>query len=195
MSKHKSHDSHEGGVNLGIIITPMLDMAFQLMAFFIMTYHPSALEGHIDGNLLPPTLAAVKVKDKKPVEPTDAPVIDIDPELTEVLMVQIKAVAKGQEKNEGRNEGEPKQLLLRLPQDSEAKEIANATISFPDGLKRLSGELGKHLKSNSVGKANIKLEADNNLKHQYTMEVYDVCKKAGFHNISFVAPPPERAPK
>lgn len=195
MSKHKSHDSHEGGVNLGIIITPMLDMAFQLMAFFIMTYHPSALEGHIDGNLLPPTLVAVKVKDKKPVDPPTETPTDIEPELTEVLMVQIKAVAKGQEKNEGRNEGEPKQLLLRLPQDSNAKEIANATISFPDGLKRLQVELSKHLKENSVGKANIKLEGDSNLKHQYTMEVYDVCKKAGFHNISFVAPPAERPAK
>ena len=39
------------GPNLNPIITPMLDMAFQLMAFFIMTYHPSALEGHIDGKL------------------------------------------------------------------------------------------------------------------------------------------------
>ena len=29
-------------------ITPMLDMAFQLLTFFIMTYRPSALEGHMD---------------------------------------------------------------------------------------------------------------------------------------------------
>ena len=32
------------GVNLGLIITPMLDMAFQLMAFFIMTFQPLSEE-------------------------------------------------------------------------------------------------------------------------------------------------------
>src|SRR4051812_18317861 len=42
----------EGGVDLGIIITPMLDMAFQLLAFFIMTYHPSPSEAAVDGTLL-----------------------------------------------------------------------------------------------------------------------------------------------
>jgi hypothetical protein len=42
------------GVNLGLIITPMLDMSFQILAFFIMTYHPSALEGHLAGSLAPP---------------------------------------------------------------------------------------------------------------------------------------------
>ena len=55
MSQHKRHnDPGVAGVNLGLIITPMLDMSFQILAFFIMTYHPSALEGNIDGKLLPP---------------------------------------------------------------------------------------------------------------------------------------------
>src|SRR5947199_10561747 len=39
------------GVQLGLIITPMLDMSFQILAFFIMTYHPSALEEHLAGSL------------------------------------------------------------------------------------------------------------------------------------------------
>ena len=42
------------GVALGLIITPMLDMSFQILSFFIMTYHPSALEGHVNGTLPPP---------------------------------------------------------------------------------------------------------------------------------------------
>ena len=46
------------GVNLGLIITPMLDMAFQLMAFFIMTYPPSPRESVIDGALLPAAASA-----------------------------------------------------------------------------------------------------------------------------------------
>src|SRR5262249_23145307 len=34
-------------------ITPMLDMAFQLLTFFIMTYHPAPSEGQFAMNLLP----------------------------------------------------------------------------------------------------------------------------------------------
>src|SRR5437762_456892 len=36
-----------------IQITPMLDMAFQLLTFFIMTYHPAPAEGQFAMNLLP----------------------------------------------------------------------------------------------------------------------------------------------
>ena len=39
-------------------ITPMLDLSFQILFFFVMTYHPSALEGHIAGSLVPPQNAA-----------------------------------------------------------------------------------------------------------------------------------------
>ncbi len=36
-----------------IQITPMLDMAFQLLTFFILTYHPAPTEGQFSMNLLP----------------------------------------------------------------------------------------------------------------------------------------------
>ena len=52
--KRKRGGGEASGVQMGLIITPMLDMSFQLMAFFIMTYHPSAFEGHVNGNLVPP---------------------------------------------------------------------------------------------------------------------------------------------
>lgn len=193
MSKKHHASGDEGGVQLGIIITPMLDMSFQIMAFFIMTYHPSALEGHIDGNLLPPEKAAVKSKDQKQTDPNVIP-SDIDPELNEVLLVQIKAVPKNPEGggDEGKNEGEPRQILLKLPAEPDPKEIANASVEYKVAMKKLEEELRLYLKSNAVGNANIKLEGDNNLKHQYTMDAYDACKLAGFKNISFVAPPLER---
>jgi biopolymer transport protein ExbD len=35
-------------------IAPMLDMAFQLLTFFILTYHPLPTEGQFVMNLLPP---------------------------------------------------------------------------------------------------------------------------------------------
>jgi biopolymer transport protein ExbD len=36
-----------------IMITPMLDMAFQLLTFFILTYQPAPVEGQFSMNLLP----------------------------------------------------------------------------------------------------------------------------------------------
>lgn len=35
-------------------ITPMLDMAFQLLTFFVLTYHPAPIEGQFSMSLLPP---------------------------------------------------------------------------------------------------------------------------------------------
>jgi biopolymer transport protein ExbD len=39
--------------SLEVPITPMLDMAFQLLTFFILTYHPMPAEGQFAMNLLP----------------------------------------------------------------------------------------------------------------------------------------------
>ena len=69
--RHKRKIEGSPGVQLSLIITPMLDMSFQILAFFIMTYHPAALEGHIPGNLTPPENPATKSKD--PVLPSDPP--------------------------------------------------------------------------------------------------------------------------
>src|SRR5271154_5716015 len=64
--KHVFGRGEGGGVNLGLIITPMLDMAFQLLAFFVMTYHPPAFVGFVEGSLLPPSKdVAKKIEEKK----------------------------------------------------------------------------------------------------------------------------------
>jgi hypothetical protein len=64
MAHRRVHEEEDPGINLGSVITPMLDMSFQLLAFFIMIYHPSALEVPIDDRLLPkrPPLEEVKRK-------------------------------------------------------------------------------------------------------------------------------------
>lgn len=42
-----------GGESVDVPITPMLDMAFQLLTFFILTYHPMPSEVQFVMNLLP----------------------------------------------------------------------------------------------------------------------------------------------
>jgi biopolymer transport protein ExbD len=186
--RRKHGGSSGGGVALGLIITPMLDMSFQFMAFFIMNYHPSALEGHIDGNLLPPTLIAqTGPKTADPV-PMDLPASDDEPQLQDVLLVVVKSVAKGQTEGQ-RFDGEPSRIMLKRPENPEAMTVSDTDSTLPEGLTKLTTELKKETGT----KANIKIEADGDLKHRYLMEVYDACKRAGYQNISFVAPVRDRA--
>jgi biopolymer transport protein ExbD len=193
LERKREHD--ETGVNLGIIITPMLDMSFQILAFFIMTYHPSALEGHFDIKLLPPKLAT-----KGAAMPSDTlPPANEDPELNDVLTVTVKTVGKGQQEN-ALMDGDPSRILLTRPEDASnpvliadsdtlgKKDPKGDNIGVEEGLKLLGAELKKFLDDPSHSKANIKIEPDPDLKHKYTMQVYDACKLAGFQNIQFIGP-------
>src|SRR5437764_2126002 len=93
MSRRSRHpESEGGGVALGMIITPMLDMSFQILSFFIMTYHPSALEGHIAGSLAPPEITATKSKENVTPDliPPSVPEDMLLPEVQEALTVVVK---------------------------------------------------------------------------------------------------------
>jgi biopolymer transport protein ExbD len=56
-------------------ITPMLDMAFQLLTFFILTYHPAPTEGQFSMNLLPaqPTVSLETPSGDKSATNNDLP--------------------------------------------------------------------------------------------------------------------------
>jgi biopolymer transport protein ExbD len=187
--KKLSTEDVGGGLNLSLIITPFLDFAFQLLAFFIMTYNPSALEGHIDGTLAPPSEVAAKAKEKQELS-SDLPP-DTDPELAEALLVKVKAVAKGQQEKD-RFDGQPSRIEISRPGNPDAKTVTDAEDTLDEGLGKLKTELERILKEPGAIKTNIKLEGDSDLKHMYMMRVYDVCKQAGYRNISFVAPKFER---
>lgn len=197
MSQRSRHaDQGSAGVALGLIITPMLDMAFQILAFFIMTYHPSALEGHIPGSLVPPENVAMK--SDKPLQVDEVPQ-SVDPslllpELDEAITVKIKAVGPGQAVGD-RQTGQPSQILLRRKTDTGAQVVAEADNSIEQGMKKLESTLREIRKAGEGEKANIKLEAEAELRQEYVMQIYDVCKRAGFSKIHFVPPPINRGVK
>ncbi len=189
---HKcKHPEGSAGVQLSLIITPMLDMSFQILAFFIMTYHPSALEGHIPGSLVPPENFAKNDKTNTPL-PAEAPLSIpedvLDPALQEAIAVKIKAVAKGLEKG-SRTEGMPEQIFIRTGLETDARLIADVDVPWDKALDKLSAELKGMLKKGATNKAHLKIAADGELRQQYVMGVYDTAKKAGFVNIHFVPPP------
>lgn len=193
MPRHSHFDSG-GGVNLALIITPFLDVAFQLLAFFIMTYHPSHFEEHIDGNLLPPSDVGMKSKD--PTKVDDLPVTDDVPLLQDVIAVQVKTVIPGGVQSIN---GEPRLVLIKRPEAPTATRISEKEDTWEQAKGKLKEALTKMAKEAggdaAAFKANIKLEGDADLKHKYMMEAYDVCRLSGYQKVSFVAPPFERKKK
>ncbi len=59
-------------MEIEIPITPMLDMAFQLLTFFILTYRPAPSEGQFSMNLLPAQKAIDISKDQAKEESNPA---------------------------------------------------------------------------------------------------------------------------
>ena len=185
MRRRKYQDTDMGGVNLAIIVTPMLDMAFQLLAFFVMTYHPSALEGSYKvSQTLPPEK---KIGQAGPKEKKDEMPGDIEPKLSDVVLVSLKATTRGQFPK--RDEGEIYRVFLKKPEVPTPEMIADGDQG--DGNDRslalLGGELKKLRDAGNAG-SDLKLDPDPELKHEYVMNVMGVCRKEGFKKISFVDP-------
>ena len=170
------------GVNLGLIITPMLDMSFQILAFFIMTYHPAALEAHIPGSLVPGERA-----DRNPNKPTD-PVVDDPVSTLEDPLFWTPWYKFASNRRQSTFAGTPQQIFLQMPLDTEPQLVADVDGDFAAALKRLESQLKDMLNKKTVGRANVKIVGDGELRQQYVMMVYDVCKKAGFEKIHFVPP-------
>jgi biopolymer transport protein ExbD len=188
MSHKRSKVEGAVGVQLSLIITPMLDMSFQILAFFIMTYHPSALEGHIPGSLVPAEDTAKKSKENNDPMPKDQ-VSDPDlpdPSLAQAVTVYVKSVVKGEEPKT-RAEGTPNQIFVKSSIDTDRELVADTQIEFDEALKKLEGRLKQMAKES--GSANLKIAGDGGLRYQYLLQVYDAGKRAGFEKIHFVPPP------
>jgi biopolymer transport protein ExbD len=174
MSSRRHQEHGAGGVNLGLIITPMLDMSFQILAFFIMTYHPSALEGHLAGSLSAREMTA----GSNPLAaPDDAG--EMLERLKESLTVIITATS----------DGKPDKLLLRTKAEPAPQQIADGTRSWTQACEDLGRELKKRTSGSGAESAEIRIEADGELRQAFAVNVFDVCRQAGHGRISFVPPP------
>ena len=183
MNRPNRHDNREAaGVNLGAIITPMLDMSFQILSFFIMTYHPSAFEGHVNGNLTPP---APRINDGN--TQVDAKLLkEVAPEMDEAVQVVVKAIPRGVIER-SRSDGQPSQIYVKKTEDAELALVGDTDEPLAESLRKLTRRL-RSMQRDEPGRGMVRLECQADLKHRYVMEIYDVCKGAGFQSVSFVAP-------
>ncbi len=141
-------------------VTPMLDMAFQLLAFFILTFNPSA-ETHLDLNL-PATPVTLPAASQGNARPTSARNVDTD--LENDLLVRAEADELGDLRALWLGEA-------RLPD----------LVTLGDRLRRYTQLLeGRPLR--------VRLVADDNLRYEPAARIIATCSAAGVAAIRLTHP-------
>jgi biopolymer transport protein ExbD len=140
-------------------VTPMLDMAFQLLTFFILTFKSAPTEGQFAMNLLP-AAPAIKMDAAAPPN-TDAKNNDV-PALLKTMTTQLRANPDG--------------TLGKVT--LEELEV--------DGMDQLKVKLAEILDpAQKLDFEQALIQADPNLKYEELMKVIDVFSSLKITKISF----------
>jgi biopolymer transport protein ExbD len=146
-------------VELGKIITPMLDMSFQLLSFFVFTFHPVPIEGQMTMNL-----PALKDTSASKAPPTDVPELEPPTNLT----VTIREAGGG-----------IGGLVLKT--DSTNEDLGTDPARLAASLKQVRKGL-------PPGQDSVKIETSGKLRYSCLVEVMDACIEAGFPGVGFAKP-------
>lgn len=162
------HYKAEPSLEVELPITPMLDLAFQVLLFFILTYHPSQLEGQMDLSL--PDLAQAKAATPQEAQPEKSSTGELE------LPAEITVILRS--RRDGTRDGTISQISVQ--EKAGAKDVSDK-----DALRR-------YLEKAREGLANqndIKIEADSSIKYSAVIDIMDICTQAGFRNVGFGRPP------
>jgi biopolymer transport protein ExbD len=139
-------------------ITPMLDMAFQLLTFFILTYRPAPVEGQFVMNLMP---ASPATDFREAAESESATTSDNIPAALRTLPTVLRAGENG--------------LLGRV-------SLGEQEVQGMDALKR---ELEAILKDPTLPFDQALIRVDPKLRYSELMQVIDVFSSLKVTKISF----------
>lgn len=154
-------------------ITPMLDMTFQLLTFFIFTYHPSAIEGQMEFSL--PASGEARARTEADVDPNKPSETELA--LKSQITVVIKAV------RDGINDGTVSAVVVQTPSgESDVRTLAGLT----EFLQR------QRSSQDITNKDDIQIQAESKVRYAYVIDAMDRCVKAGFKHVGF-SPPPDLA--
>jgi biopolymer transport protein ExbD len=153
----------DGGVSLPI--TPMLDMSFQLLFFFITTFRlPTGIEGEMD--LALPREG--QVGSPKAAGPVVA--ADLSSEITIAL------------KSEAADRGGDGVGALSVVERSGA-----TPLPYNKGLNELRAKLAEIAQKNGSDQM-VRVQGDEKVKWRGVVRVTDACRDAGFGRVSFAEP-------
>ncbi len=137
-------------------VTPMLDMAFQLLAFFILTFKAPTDETHIDLHL-PATPAALPSASRGQARPTPSRAIDAD--LENDLLIRAEADELG---------------------DLKALRLGEALV--PD-LSSLSNRLRRYTQLLGSRPLRVRLIADDRLRYEPVAQIIATCSASGVASV------------
>lgn len=160
MDRPRSHRP-EPPEEVAFPVTPMLDMAFQLLAFFVLTFQAPSAETHLDLDLPASPLALPSEAVGKAQPP---PARRVDTDLENDLWLRAQADDLGDLKS------------LRLGESS-----------VPD-LEALADRLGRYVKIMEGRPLRIRLVADDGLRYEEAARVMATCGAAGIHTIRLTEP-------
>jgi biopolymer transport protein ExbD len=151
-------------------IVPMLDMSFQLLAFFVVTFHPAPTEGQIAMSLPP----------EEKGDPTAPSIPDI------TSQQPVKYIAKVEATNSGQIASI--QLTEEGSADTEGKKFGGSAAdvrAFLDTCRSLvTAEDQKRAADPNRPPPKLTLEFGSKLLQEYVMQVTDAAKQAGFKEMA-----------
>ena len=154
-----------GLVDPDLPITPMLDMSFQLMAFFIFTFRPAPTEGQIAMSL--PKMEGGDTAIPSPSE--DRP---------ETYIVRVHAAANGT----------IAKMTLHVKDSADTK-----AVELGADVKNYQSELTKRFASlKKDAKAKLTLELDDGVLQEYVVALLDLAIRVGFNDIAPVPLDPKK---
>ena len=148
----------EPPVEVTLPITAMLDMSFQLLSFFILTFHPMPTEGQLSVNL--PKIDASEAPEKDPTPPEDK---------KDEYTIAVNSSADGGVSN----------ISLKGPSGSQ--DIKNLA-ELLDQLKAIAPPAGKKREEG----VSITIESADDLKYARLIDLMDLCKRAGYETVNLM---------
>ena len=164
-----SHNRRPGTdhVEPDLPITPMLDMSFQLLAFFIMTFKPADTEGQI-ALTLPKDEGSGRVEDVMPLQ-ADKPAH---------YVVRVTATDRGAIEN---------MTIVEESGVGAAKDLGANVTAYRDELKAASAP-----REGKSRPGKLTLELDGKLLEGHVMQLVDTGIRAGFADIASVPIDPRK---
>jgi len=142
-------------------VTPMLDMAFQLLAFFILTFKAPSAETHMDLDL-PATPVALPAATRGEAHPT--PARNVDTDLENDILVRAEADELG-----------------------DLQELRLGEARLPD-LVALGNRLHRYTQLLEGRPLRVRLVADDNLRYEPVAQIIATCSAAGVAAIRLTQP-------
>ena len=167
------------GTEISLPITPMLDMSFQLLFFFISTFKlPTGMEGALDLNL--PSEATPAAQTIQQVDPTKSSDNDKPADLKDVITINVETAAQGT--------GTDDSISMLTIEEPSGKTPINPP--YKKHLDELTDKL-KDIMASKKGDTtpSVKISGDSRLRWRGVVKVMDACRNAGLPNISFAQPP------